>query len=109
MSVEAISELPAEVRYGYAEAFTSSIAVLFLVAAFVALIGFALTWLVPEQPLRETVAASSGDVGQDVARAVVMPVGTEPMEELVRGLAAVVRKILEESADRGSLSGVGVE
>jgi DNA-binding MarR family transcriptional regulator len=94
LSLHAIAQVPAAVRAQYAQAFTASIDTIFLVAAVVAIVGFALSWLLPERPLRETVAATSADVGQEVGGAMAMPTAPEPYEELVRGLAAIVDRDL---------------
>jgi DNA-binding MarR family transcriptional regulator len=76
----------------------------------IALVGFALIWLLPERPLRETVEATSGSIGEEVGGAMAMPTAPEPYEELVRGLVAVVnrdvrRQHIAKIADR---AGVGV-
>jgi EmrB/QacA subfamily drug resistance transporter len=92
MSLQSLAHLPAGARAAYAQAFTSSIDTVFLVAAVIALIGFALIWLLPEHTLRETVSATSSDVGQEVGGAMAMPTAPEPYEELVRGLVAVVNR-----------------
>jgi len=55
---------------------------MFLVATVVAMIGFAFSWLLPEDPLRRTVAATSGDVGQELGGAMAMPAGPDAHEEL---------------------------
>jgi EmrB/QacA subfamily drug resistance transporter len=60
-----IDALPAVLRAGYLHAFTSSLSTVFLVAAAVALVGFGLTWLIAEKPLRDTV--SSGDLADTYA------------------------------------------
>jgi EmrB/QacA subfamily drug resistance transporter len=92
MSLQAIAQLPAGVRAAYGQAFTNAIDTVFLVAALIALVGFAVIWLLPERQLRETVEAASADVGQDIGGAMAMPVAPEPYEELVRGLSAVVNR-----------------
>ena len=92
MSLQAIAQLPADVRAAYGQAFTNAIDTVFLVAALIALVGFAVIWLLPERQLRETVEAASADVGQEVGGAMAMPHAPEPDEELVRGLVAVVNR-----------------
>jgi DNA-binding MarR family transcriptional regulator len=92
MSLQAIAQLPAAARAAYGQAFTSAIDTVFLVAAVIALVGFAVIWLLPERQLRETVEAASADVGQDMGGAMAMPTAPEPYEELVRGLTAVVNR-----------------
>ena len=47
-----------------------------------------------QRALRETVAAASGDVGEEVGQAMAMPRTPAPDEELVRGLAAVMDRDL---------------
>jgi DNA-binding MarR family transcriptional regulator len=85
-----MAQLPAAVRATYAEAFTSAIDTVFLVATVIAALGFVASWLLPERPLRETVSAKSADVGQEVGGAMAMPAAPDSYEELVRGLAAIV-------------------
>jgi EmrB/QacA subfamily drug resistance transporter len=83
-----LSQLPAAVRAAYAQAFTASLNTVFLVATSIALLGFLLTWLLPERPLRETIAAATeGDIGGDVGQAFAMPTGTDPLVHIQRGLS----------------------
>jgi EmrB/QacA subfamily drug resistance transporter len=51
-----IDALPPAVRDPYVAAYAAAIRPMFLIAAVIAAIGFALTWLLEERPLRETVA-----------------------------------------------------
>jgi MFS family permease len=73
LSLHAIAALPAERRAVYSEAFTAAFDTITLVAAGIALLGFLISWLLPERPLRETVAAQSADVGEEVGGAMAMP------------------------------------
>jgi DNA-binding MarR family transcriptional regulator len=83
-----LTQLPAAVRLAYAQAFTTSLNTIFLVATTIALLGFLLTWLLPECPLRETIAAATeGDIGGDVGQAFAMPTGTDPLVHIQRGLS----------------------
>jgi EmrB/QacA subfamily drug resistance transporter len=92
LSLQSLAHLPPDVRAAYGQAFTNAIDTVFLVAALIALVGFAVIWLLPERQLRETVEAASADVGQEVGGALAMPAAPEAYEELVRGLAAVVNR-----------------
>ncbi len=69
MSVQGLLRLPASARFAYAEAFTESLGTVFLVATIVCAIGFVLGWLLPEKPLRATVAASARDAGNEAGEA----------------------------------------
>jgi MFS family permease len=93
-NLQEIARLPAGERAAYAEAFTQAMALVFRVAATVALAGFALSWLMPRSALRETLAAASGDVGEEVGQAMAMPRAPAPDDELLRGLAAVMDRDL---------------
>jgi len=92
LSLQSMAHLPPEVRAAYGQAFTNAIDTVFLVAALIALVGFAVIWLLPERQLRETVEAASADVGQEVGGAMAMPAAPDSYEELARGLAAVVNR-----------------
>jgi hypothetical protein len=73
MSVQALQRLPASARAAYAEAFTTSLDTVFLVATVVCAIGFVLCWFIPERPLRATVAASARDAGNEAGEAFARP------------------------------------
>ncbi|HET9799791.1 MAG TPA: MDR family MFS transporter, partial [Gemmatimonadaceae bacterium] len=89
-SLQGMAQLAPAARASYIAAFAASIDVVFLVATAIAAVGFAMSWLLPERPLRQTVAATSEAVGREVGGAMAMPVAPESDEELARGLAAVV-------------------
>ena len=82
LNLHVIAQLPAAERAIYALAFTNATRAIFLVATVVAMIGFAFSWLLPEHPLRKTVAATSGDIGQELGGAMAMPAGPDAHEEL---------------------------
>ena len=84
LNLHAIAQLPAADRAVYALAFTNSTRAIFLVAAFVAFVGFVFTWLLPEHPLRRTVAARSADVGEEMGGAMAMPAAPERYEKAGR-------------------------
>jgi hypothetical protein len=55
-----VSQLPAVARTAYQQAYVDALSPVFRVAALVALLGFAVSWLLPEHPLRATAATSTG-------------------------------------------------
>ncbi len=97
MNAAALAHLPAEIRGLYLGAFTDALDTIFFFAAVVGLVAFLLTWLVPEQPLRKTVAAATeDDIGGDVAQAFAMPVDDQALPHLARGLAVLAdRDVLQ--------------
>ena len=100
-NLQAVAQMEPAAREAYAALFAVAMGTVFRVAAVVALVGFALSWLLPQRALRETVAATSGDVGEQMGEAMAMPRSPGPEEELVRGLAAVMDKDLQrEHIDR---------
>ena len=64
----AIRALPPEVRTLFEQAFAAALHPVFLMAAAVSLLAFALTWLIPALPLRESVAAVPGGSSRRRAR-----------------------------------------
>lgn len=82
LTLHTIASAAPEVRALYAEAFTASIDAVFLAAAGVSLLAFALVWLLPERPLRETIAAHADDIGTDMGEAMAMPHSEETEEDL---------------------------
>jgi hypothetical protein len=55
-----VERLPPAARTAYQQAYVDALSPVFRVAAVVALIGFAVSWLLPERPLRGTAATSTG-------------------------------------------------
>src|SRR5205814_4990542 len=66
---------------------------MFFFAATVCGVGFILAWLLPQRPLRETVAASARDVGNETGEAFARPVDDD-------GVAAHLYATLSSLADR---------
>ena len=66
VSPGAIAALEPGIRQLYMEGFTYSLDRIFLVASFIGLAGFVLSWLLPEKPLRDTVAARAGAVNEEI-------------------------------------------
>ncbi|MEV4422280.1 MDR family MFS transporter [Patulibacter sp. NPDC049589] len=93
----AVAALPEPVRVAYTGAFTDSVSLVFLVAAAIMIVAFALTWLIPEARLRrsvqdaaapqETVAPSPAvDAVTELARQLRTAVGTERFRESYVGV-----------------------
>jgi EmrB/QacA subfamily drug resistance transporter len=66
VSPRAIAAFPPAVRQLYTAGFTHALNTVFLVATFIGMVGFVLSWLLPETPLRETVAARAGGVNDEI-------------------------------------------
>jgi EmrB/QacA subfamily drug resistance transporter len=109
LSLGAMAQLPAAARATYAQAFTSAIGTVFLVATTIAALGFVATCLLPERPLRATVSAKSADVGQEVGGAMAMPAAPDSYEELVRGLSAIVGRDVRRKHIERIVARAGVE
>src|SRR5438105_5012 len=106
LNPETMSQLSPALRAMYVHAFTLALGTIFAVATGVALLGFLLTWLVPERPLRQTVAAASaaGELGEAFA----MPADAESEGYVLRGLATladrdVQRRHIERIARRAGV------
>ncbi|HEX6751113.1 MAG TPA: MDR family MFS transporter [Longimicrobium sp.] len=85
----ALRQMPAATRSMFLGAFTDSLDTVFLVAAFVAVVAFALSWLLEERPLRASVAAGGGaGVGETMA----MPQDDEPWPPFSRALWALMHR-----------------
>jgi EmrB/QacA subfamily drug resistance transporter len=93
MSVEMLLKLPPETRALYAQAFTSALGTMFLFASIVCAVGFVLTWLLPERPLRATVAAAARDAGNEAGEAFARPLDED-------AVAAHLYAALSSLADR---------
>jgi EmrB/QacA subfamily drug resistance transporter len=110
MNPQAMSQLPAALRAAYAQAFTASLSTVFLVASAVAFFAFLLTWLLPERPLRQTVAAATaGDIGGDVGQAFAMPVDADPLSQVLRGLSLLADRDVNRQHIQAIVRRAGVE
>lgn len=90
ISPQALAGLSPAVRGAYIEAFVASLSTVFLVAAIIAFFGLLVALLLPERPLRETIAAAAQeDIGNEIAQTFSMPTNTDSREQLLRGLAVL--------------------
>jgi EmrB/QacA subfamily drug resistance transporter len=99
-----LSRLPAALHDVYITAFTNALGTVFVVAAFVAAAAFLLSWVLPQLPLRESVAAGSG-IGETFA----VPKHTDSQAEIARALSVLVgregrRRMVEQWAQRAGVS-----
>jgi EmrB/QacA subfamily drug resistance transporter len=109
-NLQALAHLPPTVHAQYAQAFTISLSTVFGVATGIALLGFALTWLMPEHPLRATIAAATEeDVGGDVGEAFAMPTDTESLPHFLRGLAALADRDVQRRYIEAIVARAGVD
>jgi EmrB/QacA subfamily drug resistance transporter len=81
-----VARLPDVARSLYEHAYVHALRPVFVAAAGIALIGFALSWLLPERPLRNTAAASHG-----LDDSLAAPRSPDSLAELERALTRVVR------------------
>jgi len=87
ISPQALAGLSPAVRGAYIEAFVASLSTVFLVAAAISFFGLLAALLLPERPLRETVAAAAeADIGGEISQTFPMVTDTDSREKLLRGL-----------------------
>src|SRR5690554_23475 len=92
ISPQAIGELAPADRAIYISSFTASLSTVFEFATGVALVGFLLTWFVPEKRLRETVGALAEDIGQRAGELFPMPVDARSVRKLEQSLSLIARR-----------------
>jgi len=96
LNPETMGQLSPALRGMYVQAFTIALGTVFVVATGIALLGWLLTWLIPERPLRQTVAAASSSNGVgEVGEAFGMPIDAGSESYVMRGLAAVADRDLQ--------------
>jgi EmrB/QacA subfamily drug resistance transporter len=106
---QSLAAISPALRAAYTEAFVASLSTVFLVAAAISLLGLVLSFLLPERPLRETVAAATEvDIGGDIAQTFAMPTDTDSRAHLLRGLAVladrdVLRRHIAAVVDRAGV------
>jgi EmrB/QacA subfamily drug resistance transporter len=89
LSPQVLAGMPPAVRSVYVHAFTGSLSTVFITAAGIAMLGFLLALLIPEHPLRDSVAATAGDVGTEAGEAFAMPSDADSVRQMERALALV--------------------
>jgi DNA-binding MarR family transcriptional regulator len=99
---EVVRHLPATVRGPYITAFSTALHPVFLVAAGIAVVGFALTWLLREVPLRQTARAEG--VGESFAS----PRHDSSEQEIERILSSLMQReererVYERLVDRSGV------
>lgn len=109
ISPQLLAQLSPALRAVYVEGFTSSLGTVFLVAVGIALVGFALTWFIPELPLRETVAANAGDVGREAEELFPMPSDASSLLRLERSLSVVAHRDRSREYIRNVVRQAGVD
>lgn len=82
----AIQHLPPAIRVDFVDAYAQALQTVFLVAVPIALVGFALTWLLREVPLRRTVETSG--LGESFA----MPKPDTSLDEIARAVSQLARR-----------------
>jgi EmrB/QacA subfamily drug resistance transporter len=89
LTPQGLADMEPAIRALYIEGFTSALSVVFLSATVVAGIGFLLTWLVPELPLRHTIAAVAKDIGREAEELFPMPTDASSVDRLERSLSLI--------------------
>jgi EmrB/QacA subfamily drug resistance transporter len=81
-----IDKLPPAIRDPYIDAYASALHPVFLIAAFLAAVAFAFTWLLEERPLRQTVAE------QGIGDSFASPRNASSLDELEERLSKLARR-----------------
>jgi EmrB/QacA subfamily drug resistance transporter len=100
MNVQTILRLAPAERAAYAQAFTQALGTVFLVASVVCAIGILLTLLLPERPLRATVAAAAADAGNEAGEAFGRPASSEAAADQ---LYAALSTLADRDVQRGHI------
>ena len=99
---ELVERLPPAIHEDYVGAFAASLRPVFAAAAGISFVGFLLTWLLREVPLRKSAAA------EGVAESFAMPREAESLPELARIVATLARRenhwrVYQRLAERAAL------
>ena len=101
---EQVEHLPRAARVAYEQAFVDALTPVFLVASVVAAIGFAVSWLLQERPLRADAASHSGlDDG------FAAPTSQDSLAEVERSLAIATTRAERVRFHRGVAERAGVD
>jgi EmrB/QacA subfamily drug resistance transporter len=97
MSPAELAKLPAAARAAYTHAFGASLDSVFIMAAIIAVVGFVFALMLPEQPLRRTIAAKAADAGDEAGNAFAQPRAGDSHEELLRGVAIFANRDVQRA------------
>jgi EmrB/QacA subfamily drug resistance transporter len=81
LTPQKVAALDPATRAALIDGFTRATDTIFLVAAAVGIVAFLFVWVMPELPLRASVAAHAGEVDDEVAEAIGMPQSAEATDE----------------------------
>ncbi len=104
LNTAALKKLPAPIHDAYLTAFTNALSTVFVVAAGVAAVAFALSWALQQRPLRATVAAGTG-IGESFAA----PRHTDSLAEASRELTALIGRDGRRDLVAGVAARAGVD
>ncbi len=98
-----VDRLPASARLAYEQAYVHALSPVFVVAGGVAALGFVLSWLLPERPLRATAATSTG-----LEDGLAAPKASDSLAEIERALSVATtleqrREFRRAVADRAGI------
>jgi hypothetical protein len=97
LDVRNLAALSPALRDTYAKAYASSIDTIFIIAAMIAATGFLLAIILPERPLRRTVAATAGEPGEEIAESFAQPLAPDSGEELRREVAILANRDVQRA------------
>ena len=104
-----LEALPPALRTVYVDAVAASLSTVFATAMVIALLGFLLTWLLPERPLRETVAAAAGDLGKEAEDIFPMPKDDDSLSKLERFLSLLADREEKHGYVRAVVASAGLD
>lgn len=110
ISPQALAGLTPALRTAYTEAFVASLSTVFLLAAIISFFGLLVALLLPERPLRETIAAAAEtDIGGEIAHTFSMPTDTDSRKQLLRGLAVLADRDVHRNSIVSIVTRAGVD
>lgn len=109
LSPQMLDRLPEATHALYVSAFTASLSTVFVTAMAITTLGFLLAWLLPELPLRETVAATADHLGSQAGEVFPMPVDSDSVRKLERSLSLLASRDLKRRYIEAVVSRAGLD
>jgi EmrB/QacA subfamily drug resistance transporter len=107
---EVLRSLALPLRELVNQAVAQSLATAFSIAAGVGFLGFAIAWLLPELPLRQTIAAANqSDIGGSMAHALAMPKDADSAQEVRRGLSVLAERAVQPKGAQALIAQAGID
>ncbi|HEY9226669.1 MAG TPA: MDR family MFS transporter, partial [Gemmatimonadaceae bacterium] len=95
VGTQSLSSMSPATRAAYQTAFATATDTVFIIACGISIVGIIIALMLPERPLRATVAARAADIGSEASEAFAKPSTPEAIESVLAGLRLLTDRTLQ--------------